>query len=469
MDKPKKNQGSNIYQYKKPKNINIGILIFFAIFVYVTIGVVFYFNQKQIQPYVVTEGSLATSNIYTGIVMREEILVNSISDGYINYFKKEGDRTAVGDVVFAIDETNYIAGLLDTQTESNRINNQQFSDLKNTIENFNEQISTTNLQPVYQLKKALDIELIKIENAIIIDLIGQSSTILDNELLSFNAAKESGIVMYWMDGLESLTDSDISMELWDSELYEKNYIMNGDLLTRNDIAYKVCTNEVWSIVLPMEQEVAQNLYDDQYIKVRFLKNQAELWGKTSLLTDVNGQGYLKLTFTNSMISYISERFLDIEIIVNEEVGLKIPNEALVTKDFFVIPEEFIIFNGSKTQVLKESILDDGSISTVLTEVFIHYQLETETGIKYYIDMINIRSGERLYQLDSENECIVSVTGSLIGVFNMNKGYADFKHVIILYQNEQYAIVQSNTSYGLNAHDFIVLDASAISENDFIYN
>ena len=39
---------------------------------------------------------------------------------------------------------------------------------------------------------------------------------------------------------------------------------------------------------------------------------------------------------------------------------------------------------------------------------------------------------------------------------------------ILYQNEEYSIVKSNTKYGLNVYDLIVLEADAVSDNEFIY-
>ena len=52
---------------------------------------------------------------------------------------------------------------------------------------------------------------------------------------------------------------------------------------------------------------------------------------------------------------------------------------------------------------------------------------------------------------------------------MDKGYADFKQVIVLYQNEEYSIVKSNTKYGLNVYDHIILDATSINDDDFIYN
>ena len=62
---------------------------------------------------------------------------------------------------------------------------------------------------------------------------------------------------------------------------------------------------------------------------------------------------------------------------------------------------------------------------------------------------------------------VGKRATLIGVYNMNKGYADFKQINILYQNDEYAIVNSNTRYGLSVYDYIVLDASSVSDDQFI--
>ena len=62
---------------------------------------------------------------------------------------------------------------------------------------------------------------------------------------------------------------------------------------------------------------------------------------------------------------------------------------------------------------------------------------------------------------------VSRSGKLTGVYNMNKGYADFKQITKLDENDEYAIVSSNTKYGLTVYDRIVLDASSV-KNDFTY-
>ena len=88
--------------------------------------------------------------------------------------------------------------------------------------------------------------------------------------------------------------------------------------------------------------------------------------------------------------------------------------------------------------------------------------------KYYLDDVNLKLGTRVVTSDPDVTYPISEKASLTGVYNMNKGYADFKQITVKQQNETYAIVASNTQYGLNVYDYIVLNASAVSEDDFIY-
>ncbi len=53
------------------------------------------------------------------------------------------------------------------------------------------------------------------------------------------------------------------------------------------------------------------------------------------------------------------------------------------------------------------------------------------------------------------------TGSLQGVYNINKGYSVFRQIEILAENNEFYIVQKGTRYGLNVYDHIILDADAV--------
>ena len=62
---------------------------------------------------------------------------------------------------------------------------------------------------------------------------------------------------------------------------------------------------------------------------------------------------------------------------------------------------------------------------------------------------------------------VSKRATLIGVYNINKGYADFKQITILDQNDEYAIVEPNMKYGLSVYDYIVLNAESVKDDQLI--
>ena len=114
--------------------------------------------------------------------------------------------------------------------------------------------------------------------------------------------------------------------------------------------------------------------------------------------------------------------------------------------------------------MKETYLEDGSASTEFVETTIYNETDTE----YYLDDTVLRIGDDIIKPGSTETYTLSKRGSLTGVYNINKGYADFKQINILYQNEEYSIVKSNTQYGLSVYDYIVLDASTVVDDEFIY-
>ena len=170
-----------------------------------------------------------------------------------------------------------------------------------------------------------------------------------------------------------------------------------------------------------------------------------------------------------MVTFVSDRFLDIELILNDETGLKIPNSSIVEKEFFLIDEDFVTTdeNAGTQGVIRQCYLENGNISSEFVETDAYSYDETE-GV-YYMDTSVLKTGDVLYKTDSQDTYTVSKRATLIGVYNVNKGYADFKQINILYQNDEYSIVKANTTYGLNVYDYIVLDGSAVSDDQIITN
>ena len=133
----------------------------------------------------------------------------------------------------------------------------------------------------------------------------------------------------------------------------------------------------------------------------------------------------------------------------------------------MIPIDFKQEESSKTGTgvfLKKTYNEDGKEVKKNVEAKIYYADDEF----YYVDTTNFKSGDCIYKNNSTQQLEISKVGTLIGVYNINKGYADFTSITILYSNEEYSIVKSNTKYGLSEYDYIALDATMVEADDFIY-
>ncbi|MCM1038906.1 MAG: hypothetical protein NC314_09420 [Roseburia sp.] len=466
--------GNNIAKYRRPVNLNIGMIIFAVIFIYVVICVFMYFSTEHVVGYEVKEGALSSDNTYEGIALRTEKIITCTDAGYTNYYAREGERIAVGDLVYTIDETGRLADYVKTsETGENSLSDKDLSELKAEIESFSHGFDRTNFSDIYNFKYNVQGTVIKLANYNVLENANALNEASNTALINYYRAVDSGIVLYSVDGYEELTLQDMNNEYFDEKNYERTYLLNNELVATGDPVYKLSTNEDWSVVIPVDEQFEEYLQKekygtgkDVYVEVRFLKNQYTSWGLVDVFTNAEGDMFASLTFTNSMITFCTDRFLDIELLLEDEKGLKIPNSAIVEKEFYIVPKEYVTQGGNSGHmgVLLETYDEEGNTATEFVETTIYEETDTE----YYLDDTVLRSGSYLIKPDSTEKYAVSRMGSLIGVYNINKGYADFKQIIILDQNEEYSIVKSNTTYGLNVYDYIVLDAETVEDNDFIY-
>lgn len=443
------------------------MVIFAVIFIYIIICVFMYFTQKHIEGHQVKMGSLSSNNIYKGIALREEEIVNSLQAGYVNYYAREGERVGVGNLVYTLDESGRLADYLNGESYGNTLTNRDLNELKTEILDFTNTFNPENFSTVYDFKYGVEGTVLKLANANILENVDKINNSGLSELISYGRAPSTGIVIYSVDGYENLTLEQFTKELFDTKNYEKVQLISNELVEAGQAVYKISKSEDWSIVIQTDKEKEEELLEAEYVKVKFLKNQNTSWGEVSSFTNEEGDTFVKLTFTNSMITFCTDRFIDIELILEEETGLKIPNSAIVEKEFFIVPKDYVTQggNGSNYGVLRETYTEDGSATTEFVETTIYNETETE----YYLDDYVLRIGEYIIKPDSNEKYAISKRGSLTGVYNINKGYADFKQINVLYKNDEYSIVKSNTQYGLSVYDYIVLDASTVTDDEFIYN
>ena len=459
---------NKITKYRKPINLNIGLMVFAVILVYVVICVIMYFRTDHIVRYSVQEGSLTSNSIYKGIALRTEQVVTGQDAGYVNYFAREGERTAVGDLVYTVDETGRLSDYINAGSNGeNSLSDSDLAELRTDITAFMHGFDQRYFDEVYNFRHNMESTAIKLANYNILENADALNDASGTVIINYRYAANSGIVLYSTDGYENLKLEDMTAELFDEETYERNYLVNNGLVAAGDPVYKLSTDEDWSVVIQVEKELADRLVNEEkYVEVRFLKNQYTAWGQAAAYTNEAGDTFVSLTFTNSMITFCTDRFLDIELLLDEETGLKIPNSAIVQKEFFIVPKAYVTKGGSNGNdgVLLETYNEEGEATTQFVETEIYEETETE----YYLDDSTLRSGNYIVMPETGEKFAVSRTGTLQGVYNINKGYADFKQISILYDNDEYSVVKSNTNYGLNVYDYIVLNADMVKDNEFIY-
>lgn len=468
MNQKKKNTQGNVRKYKKPFQINIGLIIFGIIFIYIMIMIVMYSTSKHISAYEVKTGSLTVPSVYTGLIVRDEVPFTSESGGYVSYFIPESKRVGLGDVICAVsDSDKFTSGLTETNDGTSSLSKDDLNDIKEQVEFFERDFTYENFTDAYDFEDDIEITVSKYINLLLKENLNQANSESLGSNINLVTTTDTGIVVYSQDGYENFDVNQITLDDFNLDTYECTNFISNDLFSPGSVIYKLIVNEDWSVVIPIEEEHLSDFEEGDYKKVRFLKDQTESYAQIHLIKTEEGN-FVELQFTNSMINFADKRYLDLELFIDSEEGLKIPNSAIQEKMFFLVPQEYVntYQQDRKLQsfVMLEYYNEDGVKSVKELPLTVYSENDTE----YYIDSELLDYGDRLIKDDSTETFVVNKTGTLIGVYNINKGYADFTEITILSQNDEYSIIKSNTKYGLSDYDYIVLDAEMVEEDDLLY-
>lgn len=455
------NKLTHIQAYRDKKHLNIGIAIFGIIFIYLVVTVLLYLTGTHVSAYEVREGSILRDNAYTGFVLRNELVVPAEENGYVNYFAMEGRKVGVKTRVYALSDQEL--NFSDTVTDgAEKLSSEEQAAMLVKIQAFSENFRDEHFSDVYSLKDTVATVLESRSNqnrqAQLNAMAGQ-----ENSGIRIYQAVSDGIIAYSTDGYETTALTDITEDMFSKDGYEKRSLKNNSKIKAGDPVYKLIRDNHWTVVILLSDEAAEELQETEIIRVRFSKDQETARAEFSIY-DTGAIHLGVLTLDSSMIRYVDERYLDLELILEDESGLKIPKSAVTDKKFYLISEEYLTQGGSskETGVLVEN--KDGSPKFRSVNV---YDRDEDTGMAY-LGTDAFDENTVLVKPDSSDTCVLNRTESIKGVYNINKGYAVFKQVNILCESDDYYIVESGSDYGLSNYDHIALNGSDVSENDVVF-
>lgn len=458
-----KNKNTKVVQYKKSVNkfeLNVGVVMFGIIFIYLLLIIFRYFTTEHTNVYEVRKGSIIQDTIYTGLILRNETLIDAPEDGYIQYYYTELSRISIGHNIFTLSDT--VLEDIDFNKNNEEINELsaiEYSEIKTKIQIFNSSFQENSFSDVYRLKSEITSIINSNDN---VERINILNTLAQNDSShKIYQTEKSGIILYEIDGYEHLTEDNISNESFNKSNYNRTLVSSETFVNKGDEILKLVDDEQWSIYIHLNDNDLNTLKNVSKLEVRCLKDDLILPANFSIV-QLNGSNYGKLEFNEGMIRYATDRFLEIELIIDNQEGFKLPLSTVIQKSFFKIPLDFITTGGNNSS---QGVLVKESADRIIFHSLDFFYKDDEY---VYISLDRLDLNTVLIQVDTNETYILSETEILNGVYNVNRGYATLRYVNILNKSDEYYIVEEGAYQSLINYDYIVLNGLSIEEGALIH-
>ena len=466
----------NIIKHPFRYPVTFVTVVFALILIYFIVQGIIVLKRNGIRAYNI--GAVQSDNVtgnFTGMVLRSETPKGSDRSGFVNYFAVSGDRLSKDDLIAVIDEKGDMEERLhqvfygqDTiSTDSRR-------EIQEAVQNASTLFDNDDLSSMDRMRSGI--------RAAVFECLLRDSG--DDLFLKKEAgylpiySDQSGFYLFWRDGLEGKQVS----ELTSADFTAENYILEkraaGDPVEAGTFLYKIAYDNRFRLVFLLSDKELETYYDRKTLSVR-MEDGLEITGSFSVQTTADGKNAGVLEFAKYGLNYMDSRFVSFQILDKSVSGYKIPESAIVKKNFFVVDEAFITQGGagSANGVL---VQDGDSAKFVPATVYFRSDDESANFIigehTAYLYSEALSAGAVLIRPDSADASDVpataslGVTASVEGVYQINQGYCIFKPIVRLKNSldTSYVMISSRVRAGLQPFDRIVLDAAGTGENEIIF-
>lgn len=441
----------------------IANIIFICLIIYIICFLFLFFSKKKVQIYEVAMGTTGRTLNATGLILRDETVENAPMSGNILYYQKEGQRVSVGTYVYTIDKTGRLENvILEEEKNKKDLSLDEKRQLKNMLTEYKSSYDEMGFSKAYELSRGIN----SITNTYVADFLSNNTKEIENLLgassFKIEKAKVPGYIEYSMDSYVNLKEDEINKETFNKKNVKYiNMLHKDNKIEEGNPAYRTVEDELWHIYIPLSNEQIKNYSLDKtdIVSILLKKINVKVTGNFEIL-EKSGMKIGKITLNRHILNYLSDRFLDVEIISYNDYGIKIPNTAILEKDMYVIPKEYITLGGNSNS--------RGFIVSVKNkETFKKVNIYAIKDGLCYVALSDLEKGSTIIKPDSNDTYIVGRIERLSGVYVVNTGYTVFKYVDILMRNEEYASIDEKNSQ-ITLYDRILLNVSGYKEDEVIY-
>ncbi len=471
-------------------------LLVFAIIAFYLLGQIgrLAARRADIDVETVSYGTIDTPEVYTGLILRSEYVVESNRAGQPFYQYAQGDYVTKGTVVCTVKETE-TTDKLESKLESidrdilesgkatadlsafaediSRLE----SNIGRTVDAYAGRAMGTNVSYMYTMKSSVSSfmeqrnEIWLTENVESLSALTEEKSLYEKQLAKSQSAltaTEAGVLCLSYDGLEESLQPEQADVVTKKQIGESKvqYISKTKELAKGDPAFKIITDNKWYLVAYLPNTVTAGWKAGKTSRTLNLLTEDETYqiqADVEALTE--GKKETKVVFSSyeHMESFMEDRTVSFSLQGAVAEGLKIPNEAIVEKSLLKIPKSCLTESAGNTGVLlqkgeKTRFVD---VTTVSEDDAAVYLEQKDSGLSLG-DVILEGTGENATQYT------LSEMTPHAGVYVANSSIARFVAVDIIEQNQEYAIVEAGSITGLQPYDTIVSDAKNIQEGDNIF-
>lgn len=455
-----------------------------------------YLSKPKVSYQVVEVGTLDTSVSLDGVVLRNEQVFNSQSEGVVQYIVSEGEKVKKGGAIYAlVDEANLDVAA--TQQEDVDETLYHEADKRQDISYYQDDLYSVNqvfanqmkqfynnrmensTSYIYTLRSQLDQtisnrkEIYTTEQNDLGSELPEKIELTQDELSQAKYicyTSQSGVISYKMDGVEmQATDesvAEIDYEAYKTMIKESNKeILNQTYVSKDTPLYKLIFEDTWYILSYVDVSQEGSYTEGATYPLTFDKMNNETIAFTLLSKQVD-EKYARLVFKtdNKITDFLDERSVQFSIGNKNESGLKIPAQALVEQNVIKIPQSYVIKNEEGQDCVYRQRGEAKELVVIDAE-------NAKDDMVYIMQDINdtskIQLNDVLVMQDGTSPYTVSESEVVTGVYVVNLKMAQFKPVDIYLQSGDYVLIKQNSSSQLKAQDKIISNPKGINMDELL--